>query len=293
MNLFLTVLEITAPVFLLAALGFGWVRAGLAFDTRFVTQLTTYVSVPCLIFVALVEMDINRDTVARLVLATVLGYALLTFASWLIVRLGRLEPRTYLAPIIMGNTGNIGLPIALFAFGDQGLAFALVVFAIMGTYAFTGGIWMVSGHFTLKRALTDPLVLSTLAGLLFWFFSWDLPSVMSNAAGLLGQMAIPLMLLTLGVAVSRLKIAQLSKAMVISIVRLVVCIVCGIIAAKALNLPPVQAAVLIVQISTPVAVTSYLIADQHGANSEDVAGLVVVSTALSVITLPLTLAFLL
>jgi len=291
-NLFLTVLEITAPVFLLASLGFAWVKLGLPFEMDFVTRIVTYISVPCLIFQALATIDISRSDMGALALATLLGYALLTLGSWALVAGAKLRRRTYMAPIIMGNTGNIGLPLALFAFGQEGLGFAVVVFAIMGVYAFTGGVAMVAGSWKVSRAIRDPLVLSTLAGMLVWSQNWSLPGVVDKTTGLLGQMAIPLMLLTLGVAVSRLKVGQLSKALWISSLRLVLCILCGVAAAWALQLPSVQAAVLIVQISTPVAVTSYLIAERHNADAEAVASLVVVSTLLSVLTLPLTLAFL-
>ena len=109
---------------------------------------------------------------------------------------------------------------------------------------------------------------------------------------MIGQMAIPLMLLTLGVAVGRLKPQQLGRAVWLTALRVVLCTAIGWAVASAFGLEPVAAAVLILQISTPIAVTTYMLAAKYGADSDAVAGLVIVSTLISVASLPITLAFL-
>jgi predicted permease len=287
-----TVLEIVSPVFLLAAVGYGWVKLGFDYRIEFVTRLAMTLSVPCLIFAALMKTDIAPDALATVSIAAISAYALVTIGCFIMVKLGRLDLRTYLAPLIMGNTGNLGLPLALFAFGEEGLGYAVVIFAIMAIYSFTFGVWLVSGGGSLKKVVQEPLVGATLLGALFLWQDWQTPVFLTNTIELIGQMAIPLMLITLGVAVARLRPQSVTRAVVASVLKAVLCIAAAWAAGVYFELAPVPLAVLILQVSTPVAVTSYLLAAKYEADSDSVAGLVVVSTLLSVIYIPLTLAFL-
>lgn len=291
MNLALTVLNITAPVFLLAAVGFVWVKLGFEYRVQFVTRMAMTLSVPCLIFVALMQSEVGPEALAALTLASLVAYALVMVACFVVVRLARLDFQTYLAPLIFGNTGNLGLPLALFAFGETGLGYAVVVFAVMAILSFTIGIWMVAGGGSVRRLVQEPLVAATLLGALFLWQGWETPAFLTNTISLIGQMAIPMMLITLGVAVARLETTAMTKAVALSVVKLVICLICGWLAATWFGLDPIAAGVLIVQVATPVAVTSYLLAEKYGADAQPVAGMVVASTLLSVIALPVILAF--
>lgn len=291
MNLVLTVIGITAPVFLLAGIGFAWVRLGFEYRTEFVTRLSMTLAVPCLIFTALMKTEIAPDALATLSLAALAAYGVVALAMWALVALARLDPRTYLAPLIFGNTGNLGLPLALFAFGQTGLGYAVVVFAVMAILSFTVGIWMVAGAGSLGRVMREPLVWGTLLGAVFLWNGWQTPAFLTHTLELVGQMAIPLMLITLGVAVARLRTAALGQAAWLSLVKAAACAGAGAGAGLWFGLDRVALAVLTLQVATPVAVTSYLLAVKYGADAEPVAGLVVVSTLMSVIVLPLLLAF--
>ncbi|WP_298259784.1 AEC family transporter [uncultured Litoreibacter sp.] len=292
MNIFSTVIEIVAPVFILAAIGFTWVKLGFDYRIEFVTRLAMTLSVPCLIFSALMRTEISPDALTAISLATITAYGIVTIASFVVVRFGSMDSRTYLAPLIFGNTGNLGLPLALFAFGQEGLGFAVVVFAIMAILSFTFGVWLVSGGGSLTKVIKEPLVGATILGAVFLVMDWETPRFLTNTIDLVGQMAIPMMLITLGVAVARLKPAGISKALMVSAFKVGICIGAAIIAGKWFDLPAVPMAVLILQVSTPVAVTSYLLSVKYEADSDVVAGLVVVSTLLSVGYIPLTLAVL-
>ena len=292
MSIILTVLNITAPVFLLAAIGFVWVKLGFEYRVAFVTRLAMTLSVPCLIFVALMRTEIAPEALAALSMASLAAYVLVMLACFVLVRLARLDVQTYLAPLTFGNTGNLGLPLALFAFGEVGLGYAVVVFAVMAILSFTIGIWIVAGGGSLKRVVQEPLVGATLLGALFLWQGWETPVFLTNTLDLIGQMAIPMMLITLGVAVARLETRAMTQAVWLSAVKLVICLAAGWVCAVFFGLDPVAGAVLIVQIATPVAVTSYLLAEKYGADAQPVAGLVVASTLLSVLALPLILAFL-
>ena len=293
METVLTVGQIVAPVFLLAAIGFGWVKFGFSYDIQFVTRMSMTLAVPALIFVSLMKTSISPAALSVVTLSALAAYAGLTVVAFAFTRLAGLEIRTYLAPMIFGNTGNLGLPLALFAYGDEGLGYAVVIFAISAIYVFTLGVWLVSGGASPARILREPIVLATLAGALFLWQGWQTPVFLTNALELLGQMAIPLMLITLGVAVAGLHPGGLGRALWLSILRAGMTVAVAGAVGRWFGLGPVALGVLVLQISTPVAVTSFLLAEKYGADSHAVAGLVVVSTLLSLVTIPLTLAFLL
>lgn len=292
MGLLLTVLEIVAPVGLLGAIGFIWVRTGHEYRMEFITRLSMTLSVPALIFTALMKTTIDPSALTALTLASIAAYLVLSGVFWVLLRVGRLSQRTFLAPMIFGNTGNVGLPLALFAFGEAGFAYAVVVFAVMAIFSFTAGVWLVSGGGTPLRALKEPVTWATLLGALFLWQGWHTPTWLTNALSLLGQIAIPVMLITLGVAVARLNAGHLGKAFLLSMMRAAVCAGVAVAVGLWLELEPVAFAVLVLQVTTPVAVTSYMLAEKYGADSDAVAGLVIASTILSVVSLPLTLAFL-
>jgi predicted permease len=201
--------------------------------------------------------------------------------------------RTYAAPLIFGNTGNVGLPLALFAFGETGLSYAVVVFAIMALWSFTFGIWLVAGEGSFGKVLREPMVAATLLGTLFLWQGWQTPVFLTNTLQLIGQMAIPLMLITLGVAVARLEASGIAKAFVLSALKLAVCTAIAWYVGEYFALDRIGFGVLVLQVATPVAVTSYMIAEKYGANAQEVAGLVVASTLMSAAALPVILAFVL
>ena len=292
MNLVLTVVEIVAPVFLLATIGFVWVRLGGEYRIAFVTRLTMTLSVPALIFTALMKTEIDPASLTALVAAAIAGYAVLTVLFFIGLKLFRLDIRTNLAPLIVGNTGNLGLPLALFAFGETGLGYAVIVFAVMAIWSFTFGVWVVAGGGSPWKALKEPLVWATLLGGLFLWQDWQTPAFLTNTLSLLGQIAIPLMLITLGVALARLHPSALGRATLLSLVKIALTVATGWAVGRAFGLAPEPFAVLVLQLATPVAVTSYMLAEKYGADSDAVAGLVVTSTLLSVLTIPLLIGFL-
>lgn len=293
MNLALTVLEIVAPVFLLAGVGFTWVKLGIEYRIRFVTQMAMTLAVPCLVFVSLMQTEIEPAALTALSLASVATYGVVTVMILLLVLGLRLDRRTFAAPLIFGNTGNLGLPLALFAFGETGLSYAIIVFAIMAIWSFTFGIWLVAGAGSLGKVLREPLVAGTLLGAVFLWQDWQTPLFLTNTLELIGQMAIPLMLITLGVAVARLKPGGMLRAVGLSLAKLAICTGIAWVSGDLFDLDPVTFGVLVLQVATPVAVTSYMLAEKYGADAEEVAGLVVASTLMSVASLPLLLAFLL
>jgi len=292
-NLALTVLEIVAPVFLLAGAGFTWVRLGFEYRLQFVTRLAMTLAVPCLIFTALMQTEIERGALGWFTLAALAGYVLIAAACAIAGKVLGLDSRTFQAPLIFGNTGNLGVPLCLFAFGQEGLGYAIVVLALSAVLSFTYGIWLVAGRGSWGRILKEPMVWGTLLGALFLWQGWETPRFLTNTLELIGQMAIPLMLLTLGVAVARLTPGKFLQAGLLSLLKLVICVAIGWGVGRFFALDPVAFGVLVLELATPVAVTSYLLAEKYGADADAVAGMVVVSTVMAVASLPLLLGALL
>jgi len=288
-NLIITVIEIVAPVFLLAGVGFAWVKLGFEYRLEFVTRFAMTLAVPSLIFVALIQTEIDGNDLTRVTLATIAANLILTAGFWLIVRLSGLEQRTYLSPLIFGNTGNLGLPLCIFAFGQAGLGYAVIFLSVTALWSFSYGIYLVAGRGSLGKVVREPMVWATLLGALFLWRGWQTPLFLTNTLELLGQMAVPMMLITLGVAVARLSSHQLGWAFVLSVLKFAVCLALGWVVANQFDLDTIAFGILVLQICTPVSVTSYLLAERFGADSDAVAGMVVTSTMLSIVTLPLVL----
>ena len=150
----------------------------------------------------------------------------------------------------------------------------------------------MSGGGSPISAIKEPIVWATILGGIFLVNGWMLPTWSVNTLELVGQIAIPVMLITLGVAVARLKPGSFGRAIWLSLAKYTVCISISVAVGIFFALPPIALGVLIIQVSTPVAVTSYMLAEKYEADADQVAGLVMVSTLMSVIAIPVLLAFL-
>lgn len=291
--MFLQIVEITAPVFILAAIGYGWARSGAPYDIPFVTRLAMMWGMPALIFSTLVRAEIDPAAFQEIALATLALYGTFALIYGVAFRVAGLKLRTFLPPTVINNSGNLGLPVALFAFGDYGLALAIVLFAVMVTLQFTIGIWYIAGPGKGWEAARQPMIWATLAGLACAWGDVTPPVFLDNAIALIGQLGIPLMLLTLGVSISQIRVSSVLRALVIAVLRYASAVGVAMAVGHFLGLSGVVLSVLILQAIMPAPVTNYLLALKYDAEPEEVAGLVVVSTALSLALIPVTLAFLL
>lgn len=287
------IFTITAPVFLLALAGWVWAKAGAPFDLAFITRLSLTFSVPCLIFATLVKAEIDAAAFRDLALASLAAYGVAAVALFVVLAVFRLSLPVWLAPTVFGNTGNVGLPVALFAYGEQGLAFAMVIFAVMAVLSFTIGIYLVAGAGRPGEVLRQPLVYASLLGGLFSVMDWDVPGWLLNTLSLAGQIAIPMMLLTLGVAIARLHVKGIGTAVAVSVLKVGVTAGAALATAEYFGLAGAMKGALVLQLIMPAAVTSYMVAARYDREPDAVAGLVVVSTILSLGAIPAALALLL
>lgn len=281
------------PVVLIAALGFVWSRSGRQLDGPSTTLLIADVGTPCLIFSTLARMAISPDAFASMALAAALAIVGFAAVGAVVLSLLRLRLRTYLPSLAFPNTGNLGLPLALFAFGQEGLAFGVVFFAMASIGNYTLGQAIAAGAANWRSILRTPILYATALGVAASSFRVTLPRWVDNTVSLVGGMAVPLMLLMLGAALSKLRVSALGRALLLSALRIGMGAAVSLAVARLLHLEGTARAILVMQGSMPVAVYNYLFAQRWNNDPDEVAALVLVSTLLSAVTIPIGLALLL
>jgi predicted permease len=291
--MFLRLFSIVSPILICAAIGYAWARAGRAFDTRFVTGLIMSVGAPCLIVSSLTSASVDRGAMASLGLAVVCLVVAVAAVGFVTLRLLRMSVRSYLGAILFPNTGNMGLPLCLFAFGHEGLSLGLVVFVMISITHFTGGLALVSGQSHPLRLLANPIVWAAGIGAVFLVTGWALPVWATNTVDIMAGLTIPLMLLTLGVSLAKLKVRRFSRSLFLALTRMGLGFVAGMAVAYVFGLEGAARGVLVLDASMPVAVFNYLLAERYDRAPDEIAGAVVISTVLSFASLPVLLWYLL
>jgi predicted permease len=284
---------ILLPVFCLAGVGYGWRRLGFPFEREFVTRMILNVSGPCLIVDSLAGLSMPMDEFARMAAGAVTMFVVTVAAGWGILRVAGLSVRSYLPALAIGNTGNMGLPLCLFAFGEAGLALAVAVYVTNSVGQFTLTPMLQSGTSPLKTLATTPVVYGAIIGTTVLLSGAALPGWIDTTIGLLGDLMIPLMLLALGNTLGGLHARRLPFAMGWGIGRLVLGFSVAYGVAELYGLEGAAKGVLVLQGTMPAAIFNYLFAARYGHEPDDIAGIVLISTVASAVTLPLLVTFVL
>lgn len=288
---------IIAPVFICAGLGFLWVKLKVHYDTNFVTTLATNVGTPALVFSTLVGQGIGADdlfdTMGNMAIASAAAILAMLAVGALCLKLLRLPYGSYLPALTFSNAGNMGLPLCLFAFGEPGLAMAIVYFSVTCILNFTVGVGLASGSLSPLQLAKTPIIWAVGISIAVIVTGYQAPLWATRTIDLVGQVTIPLMLLTLGVSLAGLGLRNLGRSVLLAVLRLAIGFGVGLAAAWALDLNRLEGGVLIIETSMPVAVFNYLFAQRYARAPEDVAGMVLISTIISFATLPFLLSFVL
>lgn len=284
---------VMAPVLIVAGIGYAWSRSGQAFPTDFVTRLVLNVGTPSLVLSSLSRTRIEPHAFAQMALGCVLASLAMGLLGLLLSRALRSDWKVLVPAYLFPNTGNMGLPISLYAFGEQGLTLAVAFFLMLSVTQFTLGMLLAGVERSWRRLLINPTVLSLAAALAVMGCDLQLPRWLANTVNLLGGMTIPMMLLTLGVSLASIRVQHLGQGMLLGGLRILAGAAVGWLVGALLGLPPLAHGVLVMQSSMPVAVFNYLFAVRANRSPEAVASLVMCSTLLSFVLLPLLLAWLL
>jgi predicted permease len=285
-------LSVVAPVFFVALVGLGWARSGAHFDEVSISRLVLNVGVPCLLFRSLTSLDVSPFELAQMAGLTVVVMGLFALGGYGILKGIGLPRHTFLGPLIFTNSGNIGIPICLFAFGEPGLALAMTYFAVSATFHVSLGGPLFAGSFSWRPFLRSPLTWAVAITVPVVAFGLPVPTIVARTTTLLGDIAIPLMLLTLGVSLSKMHPDSLGRSLLLAMIRFGLGVAAGFVVTLLLGVEGLTRKVLILQAAMPVGVLNYLFAHRYGRSPEQVASLVLVSTLLSLLTIPVLLAWL-
>jgi len=286
------VFEIVFPIFAIVGLGYVYARR-FGPDMASANRLNLEIFTPALIFSVLSGEGFELARYADIAFAAmlvVLGSGLL---AWPFARLFGYGSRVFLPPMMFNNSGNMGLPLALFAFGEAALPAAMVLFLVENTLHFTVGNAMLTGHVNPLKLIRMPMLAATLAGLVVAVFQLRMPGPVHEAIDLLGQVAIPLMLFALGVRMTGVDLSDWR----IGLAGAVLCPLTGLAMAwlvvMLVPLPQMQLAQLIVFAALPPAVLNFMLAERYSIEPRKVAAVVLLGNLASLLVLPAVLYFLL
>ncbi|WP_218314296.1 AEC family transporter [Halomonas sp. 18071143] len=283
------ILATLLPVFLIAGCGAAYGRYRSP-DIGSLNTLNMELFVPLLVFAVLADRQAPLADYAWLATAAavvVLGSGLVLWpvAKWL-----SLDIKVFLPPMMFNNSGNMGVPLLVLAFGPEALPAAVVVFIIEMLLHFSVGLYMLDPRTSLWRMLRMPIVAASVAGLLVNVGGVALPSWLLEAMHMLGGICIPLMLFALGVRLLEIDFSDWRTGLLGA----VLCPLSGLVVALPLMwllpLNPLQTAVLLVFAVLPPAVLNYLVAEQYKLEPHKVASLVLIGNLGSLVVMPLALA---
>jgi len=286
------ILSILAPAALLASIGVVWSKLGIDFPVAFVSTLVVNIGLPALLFHTLATSSVDLTTLGTMALATLCVHIVFTIIALTLLKQAKKDWRLCVAHVC-GNTGNLGLPVCYFAYGDAGLAYAMAFFSVQCLLLFSVGEAVLSANASIKPALRSPILHAVWLGTLVRYMGWSLPDFFMDTTQLLGQLVIPLMLITLGVSLASMSVKSLPATVRWSVVRTGVALLVGFSIASVFGLEGVAKGVLIIETAVPVAVFNFLLALRHNRDSVEVSGLILVTHLAAIVYLPILLGVLL
>lgn len=276
----------------LAIIGLIWVKKGLAFPVDFVSALVLNVTMPALLFHTLATSAVPIASLWHMALAALVVHIIFTVVAVFVLKIARKDWRLCISYVV-GNTGNLGLPVCFFAFGEEGLAYAMMFFSVQCILLFSLGDAILAGSTSVTRVLRSPIIHAIWLGVLVQYLGLQPPKVLMQSTELLGQIVIPLMLITLGVSLASMRATTLHITIFWSLVRTGLAVLIGFGVAELMGLQGVARGVLIIETVVPVAVFNYLLAVKHGRDAGEVSGLILVTHIGAIFYLPIVLGVLL
>jgi len=287
MELILKLIEVLFPVFLVIGIGYWYGKKDPKFDTKFITTFAGNFGLPAIIFYSLTTTNISIELFLRFSYYITLYVMVFSIIGLIILKILNKDIYRLLPPLILPNTGNMGMPLCLFAYGKLGLAIATAATAMILVFHFSLNILLASKKFSIKPLLKCIPVYALLVSLVFVYYKIPAPKFLENATFLIGYSTIFLVLMSLGVALSKLKVFAFKETLIYSLIRVVLGPIVGIAFVKFFNLTGVEAGVMFIQASMPSAVLSFLVSEIYSPKkiSNSIASTVALSTFLSFFTL--------
>lgn len=288
----LRIFGIVFPIFAIVALGYLYGRRKRpVMDV--VNQVNMDVFIPALIFHIMANKGFDLAAYGPLTMGAMTVILLSGVLSYPVARAFGYQWRTFVPPMMFTNYGNLGLPLFLFAFGEQALPAAVVLFIAGNLLHFTLGRYLLDHHLRVLAVLRSPIVLASIAGLLFNLVGWRLPQPVSVAVEMAGQVSIPLLLFSLGVRLTGIDWRDWRIGMTGAVVCPLVGVLIAAVLLRFVDLPPLQAKQLLLFGALPPAVLNFLFAEEFQQQPRQVAAIVMLGNLAAIFTIPLVLAFVL
>jgi predicted permease len=294
MEIYIKLFEVLFPVFFVVGIGYYLGKKNPKIDTSFITTFAANIGSPAMIIYSL-----NAEFISFEVFKSYFWYYLIAISCFFVVGVSLLyflrvkDIIRELPPLLMPNTGNLGLPLSLFAYGQSGLGVAGAISALIILFHFTVGVFLADRKFNFDVVIKSPPFYAIIISVILLYYNIKLPTFVENTSSLLTYATIFLILMSLGIALTRLKVFSFNKALICSVGRVILGPIIGFGVIKIFNLNGFAAGVLLIQCSMPSAVLNYLIATMYSSKKivDSVASTIVVSTFMSFITIPIVIFF--
>ena len=293
MDIYLKLFEVLFPVFFIVGIGFLLGKKNPNFDTSFITTYAGNFGTPALVIFALTAGGVSFE-----VFKEIFFYALILLSAFGIVGLIFLVlmKKDYIRELptfILPNTGNMGIPICLFAYGELGMGIAAAISSLVVLLHFTLNIFLAKRAFDFQTIFKSPAFYAIIVTVLFLYFEQPVPQFVMNTVMLLAYGMIVMILMSLGVALTQMKVFSFKDAVITSTGRVIIGPIIGLAVIKLFDLSGVSAGVILIQSSMPSAILCYLVASMYSPKVivDNISSTIVVSTIMSLVTIPITLFF--
>lgn len=289
MDLLARIAQVIVPVFLIVAVGFAYGRRARP-DLSSFNRIVLDVLAPVLVYSALAAKEFRLQDHALLLGGGALLILACGVAAWLLARATHTQPRTLVPVVMFNNCGNMGLPLALLAFGPENFGAAVALFSISNLIHFSLGARITSSHASTRDLLLSPLMIATALGFASAASGLRPPELIFTGMRMMGEAMLPLMLFALGVRLTLLRRQDVPRGLLGAFARPVIGLALALPLAWALGLEGASKGQLILFAALPPAVMQFLLAERYRQEPERVAAMILLGNALAVVFIPLALA---
>ena len=293
MELYLKLIDVLFPVFFVIGVGYFLGKKDPNINTDFITNFAGNIGSPAMIFYSITTTGVTLSLFTEYFIYSLIiigSFALIGIIFLIILKKDFISE---LPPLILPNTGNMGLPICLFAYGTAGLGVASSIASVVILLHFTVGVFLADKSFSFKLLIKNVPTYAIIISVIFLYFEWEVPGYLENTTFLLTYATIFLILMSLGIALSKLKVVSWTHATILGAVRVIIGPLIGFGLIKYLNLDGFAAGVLLIQSCMPSAVLTYLVGSMYSEKKvvDSVASVIVTSTIMSFITIPIVVFY--
>ena len=255
--------------------------------------LNLNIFVPALLFSIFTSKDFNLLDYHSLAIGGCVVIIISGLLAIIVSKVFGFNTKTFVPPAMFVNAGNMGLPLALFAFGKAAIPAAVVLFFIENTLHFTLGIKIIDRKSSIINVLRIPMVVASLVGVAISLVQYNMPELIITPIRMIGEIAIPLMLFSLGVRLIDIDFNDWKIGIVGAICRPLVGIFSVLLILPWLSLSELNSAQLIIFAILPPAVLNFMVSEKYNQEPKKVASIVLIGNVFSIISVPIALYFLL